>query len=248
MTHPFVMSIAGFDPSGGAGLLADIKTFEANKTQGLGVITANTFQNENEFDGLAWVSLETIRQQLEVLSRKYKPDFVKVGLIESLETMEALTDHLKTMNKDVKIIWDPILKASAGHAFHALPEAGLFESICKKIHLVTPNWDEMKVLYPDSEPLESATRLSHQCIVYLKGGHREEHKGKDYLLEGKRQFAFNPSRLAPYDKHGTGCVFSAALTAQLARNFPLKKAALRAKTYVTKYLLSNKTRLGYHKM
>jgi hydroxymethylpyrimidine/phosphomethylpyrimidine kinase len=82
--RPYVLSIAGFDPSGGAGLLADIKTFELHRVQGMGVCTSLTFQNENEFEGLVWIEMPEIKKQLDILFKKYFFDYVKIGLIKSL--------------------------------------------------------------------------------------------------------------------------------------------------------------------
>ena len=109
------LSIAGFDPSGGAGVLADIKTFEQHKVLGMGVVTGLTFQNDSEFDGVKWISTDEIIRQIEILTRKYKFKFVKVGMLESLETI--VTD-CRLQIADCKIIWDPIVKASAGFEIH----------------------------------------------------------------------------------------------------------------------------------
>ena len=91
-----VLSIAGFDPSGGAGILADIKTFEQNKVLGMGVVTSLTFQNDSEFDGVKWIDTNESIKQIEVLTRKYKFEFVKIGMIKDLETLSAVISRLKT--------------------------------------------------------------------------------------------------------------------------------------------------------
>ena len=114
--RPCVLSIAGFDPSGGAGILADIKTFEQHKVQGMSVVTGLTFQHDSEFDGVKWIETDEIIKQIEVLLRKYKFEFVKVGMLESLESLEAIISRLKT--QDSRLIWDPILKASSGFEIH----------------------------------------------------------------------------------------------------------------------------------
>src|SRR5579872_773482 len=94
--RPCVLSIAGFDPSGGAGVLADIKTFEQHKVLGMGVVTGLTFQNESEFDGVKWIPTDDIIRQIEILTRKYKFKFIKIGMLESLENLELLTSRIKT--------------------------------------------------------------------------------------------------------------------------------------------------------
>jgi hydroxymethylpyrimidine/phosphomethylpyrimidine kinase len=247
MVRPFVLSVAGFDPCGGAGILADIKTFEANKVLGLGVTSAITYQNENNFDGVSWIPVDSIVKQLELLISKYRPKYIKIGLMESMATMHVLTDYLIRESPRIRIIWDPVLKASAGFEFHQHIKASDLELLCRKIYLITPNWLEMERLFPGSEPVDSSVRLAENCIVYLKGGHNIKQRGRDFLFQRGSQFSFRPKVICSYDKHGTGCVFSAALTAYLARGFSLHKACLKAKRYVTQYLLSNKTLLGYHK-
>lgn len=247
MIRPYVLTIAGFDPSGGAGILADAKTLEANKVIGLGVVSANTFQHEDLFLGVDWIPKEAIIKQLEILFNKYPIHFVKIGLVESLDVLWSMIKFMQEKNPHVQIVWDPVLKASAGFIFHAAPSRNLFEDICKNIFILTPNWHELQALYPEFEPVYSARRLAQYCTVYLKGGHSDQKKGRDYLFSKSKEFVFNPKVLAQHDKHGTGCVFSSALTAHIARGFPLKKACLKAKSYITYFLLSNKSLLGYHK-
>jgi hydroxymethylpyrimidine/phosphomethylpyrimidine kinase len=245
--RPLVLSIAGLDPSGGAGLLADVKTFEANKVYGFGIASANTFQNDIEFEKVEWIKPEIIIEQFEILQRRFKIDFVKVGLIENFEILFGLVAALKRKNAETKIIWDPILKASAGLEFHKRPDQKLLENICKEIHLITPNVPESKKLGSSEDPAENARTLSKFCNVFLKGGHDEKNKGRDFLFikEGK-EFSFKPKTKEKVEKHGSGCVLSSAITANLAKGFKIHPACLRAKDYTTGFLLSNKSLLGYH--
>src|SRR5260221_632714 len=104
--RPCVLSIAGFDPSGGAGILADIKTFEQHKVSGMGVVTGLTFQNDSEFDGVKWIEPNEIIKQIDVLTRKFKFQFVKIGMLESLDVLEKIISRLKANGS--KLIWDPI--------------------------------------------------------------------------------------------------------------------------------------------
>lgn len=246
--RPYALSIAGFDPSGGAGVTADLKTFEAHKVQGLGVCTAITYQNDREFDGLEWLPKEQIQAQLNVLLRQFKVDVAKIGLIQNLDTLLAVASQLKQHNPNIRLIWDPILRASAGFTFHGklLPEE--VEQVCQQLFLITPNWVEMEQLVPDAPAPEGAKQLSKSCHVLLKGGHNEQQKGRDFLYAGEKVLSFRPKRVAQYGKHGSGCVLSAALTALLAAEYPLQKACLKAKNYVTRYLESSNTLLGHHKI
>jgi len=244
-----VLSIAGFDPSGGAGILADSKTCEANKVFGLGVISANTFQNDKEFDRVDWIPVEKILEQIDVLRRRFSFEYIKIGLIESLEVLSKIITHCRQFIPNCRFIWDPILKASAGFEFHKQINLTGLESILGNLFLITPNITEASVLGKESSPEGSAKYLSGFCHVFLKGGHRETKKGYDtlYLKEGK-QFSFKPKMKNVSGKHGSGCVLSAGITANLARGEDLHRACMKAKEYTEKYLSSNKTLLGWHKL
>ena len=146
---PFVLSIAGFDPSSGAGIGADLKTFEATGSYGLGVCSALTFQNEDTFTGVHWTAWEDIKKQCDLLLQKYNVEFLKIGLIESFEILDRLLDYLLDQDKRLKIIWDPILKASAGFSFHRYtPEdQERLKRILDRVYLITPNTDELYRLF-----------------------------------------------------------------------------------------------------
>lgn len=244
--RPFALSIAGFDPSGGAGLTADTKTFEALKVQGLSVCTAITYQHESAFDGLDWLSIAQMEQQLAVLFRKYKVEVAKVGLVQSMDVLEGLVSVLHRHNPSIKIVWDPILRASAGFRFHEEVQAEQLQHLCQRLYLINPNWNELQQLVPHLPPQEAAAALSQHCRVLLKGGHNEQKPGYDYLyFKGEAQ-TFRPKQQVPQGKHGSGCVLSAAITALLAQDYPLHKACRKAKDYTTRFLNSNPGLLGYH--
>jgi hydroxymethylpyrimidine/phosphomethylpyrimidine kinase len=245
----YVLSIAGFDPSGGAGVVADVKTFESNKVYGLGVISANTFQNDSEFRNVDWISIEKIIEQIDVLQKRFEFEYVKIGLIESLEALDKIVSYLISKNANTKIIWDPILKASAGFEFHKLVDNSLLEKICKQLYVVIPNVPEALSLGSHKDAVENVKHLSKYCHVFLKGGHAEKKIGYDtlFLKEGK-QFSFRPKIKNIFPKHGSGCVLSSALTANLAKGEDLQHACLKAKQYTERILSSNKTLLGYHKI
>ncbi|TAL61670.1 MAG: hydroxymethylpyrimidine/phosphomethylpyrimidine kinase [Bacteroidetes bacterium] len=243
-----VLSVAGFDPSGGAGVLADIKTFEQHKVQGMGAVTGLTFQNDSEFEGVKWVDTAEIEKQIEILFRKFKFDFIKIGMIRDLEVLGKITSsRLQAQNPNV--IWDPILKASAGFEIHKTIDKKKVIDICSSIYLITPNADEVKILTGENDEVKGAKELSQYCNVLLKGGHSEKNKAKDHLFttEGK-VFPFRPKKISPMGKHGSGCVLSSAITANLANGLSLQRACLRGKDYVTKFIMSNKSLLGHHKI
>lgn len=247
--RPIVLSIAGLDPSSGAGLLADIKTFEALKVYGLSIPSCITYQHDSVFSKVEWLAPEKIKEQLDLLKERFKIRCIKIGLIENLHVLEQLLSYFNTSLPDCKIIWDPVLKASAGYTFHESPEPELIKHICKKIFLITPNLPEAIALSNSQDAFENAKNLSEWCHVYLKGGHSSEKKGHDFLFKKEGGiFSYNPKLKSVSDKHGSGCVLSAALTANLGKNETLHKACLKAKNYTATFLNSNTTLLGYHKL
>lgn len=241
-SRPKILTIAGFDPSGGAGVLADIKTFESHKCLGFAVNTANTIQNENEFIVPNWVSEDEVFTQLEILLKEHKFEYVKVGLIPSIDFFMKLVVKL-----DAKIIWDPILSASAGFDFkHDLAQ---LREVLNKIFLITPNWKEVKQLSGNEDSLFGAEELGKYTNVYLKGGHNEKQLGKDFLFFDGERFSFNPkSKKKMSEKHGSGCVLSSALTANLALGNSINRACLKSKKYIENYLSSTQNLLGHHKL
>ena len=241
-----ILSIAGFDPSGGAGILADIKTFEAHRCLGMAVCTANTIQNEDDFEAPNWIDENIVLNQLNTLLAKHSFDFVKIGLIPSLKFLKPVLHALKQKNKKVNIIWDPVLSSSSGFQFdHDLTD---LKEILTDINIITPNWNEIKILSGHDDAVEGAKLLSQYCGVYLKGGHHPEQKGTDFYFEDQKELKFNPSKIAMHEKHGSGCVFSSSLAANLSKGYPFIKAVLRSKTYMHKFLSSNDQLLGYHKI
>ena len=245
--RPFVLSIAGFDPSSGAGISADLKTFEMNHTYGLGVCTSITFQNDNEFDGIEWTSFSSLQKQIDVLFRKYTIDVIKIGLIADLIILNNIIDYLLSHKPSLKIIWDPVLKATAGFDFHQRVDFDLLRKILKKIFLLTPNIPEVIRLGACSnDPSASAIQLSKYTNVYLKGGHSNSNNVDDWLFTNSGYHKIEGERITSGDKHGSGCVLSAAIAANLAKGMSLKESCSNARLYIHQFLQSTNTLLGYH--
>lgn len=246
ISRPTVLSIAGFDPSAGAGVLADIKTFENLDVYGFAVCTSITYQNENKFDGVKWLSIKQIKNQIYPIIENHKIEFVKIGLIENFKTLVSVIELLKAHNSDVKIIWDPILRASAGFDFHQKIPKKYLKYILKNIFLITPNWQEIQPLSNEKDAIIGAEKLAHHCVVYLKGGHNIETPATDILLIEDSIEVFHPKQITELEKHGTGCVLSSAIAAYLASGIPLFNACEMAKEYTYSFLTSNASKLGYH--
>jgi hydroxymethylpyrimidine/phosphomethylpyrimidine kinase len=245
--RPFVLSIAGFDPSGGAGILADCKTFEQHKVYGLAINTANTIQTENEFFELEWTPLDFTIRSIEKLFDTYDIKAVKIGIVPSLYFLNVLITEIKKLSPTTKIVWDTVLKSSTTFDFLAIGNQETLKSILIQIDLITPNYTEIAQLSNETIPPERiAENLSEYCTVLLKGGHNPNEQGVDYLYVKDRFFRLEPHHSKVYEKHGSGCVLSSAITANLSKGENVLDACKNGKIYIENYLLSNHTKLGYH--
>lgn len=247
----YILSIAGLDPCGGAGLLADIKTFENIGIYGFGVCSAITFQNEDRVAGLIWIQPDDIIRQLDVLFEKYTISFIKIGIIENLPTLFLLINHILRKNPQSKIIWDTILQSSSGYVFQETVEKNILHDILINIYLITPNLPESEILFAtlgitDVSSLSSAISQNAYSAFLIKGGHAEDNIIVDTLYTADNCYAIFGKKYPGYNKHGSGCILSAAITAYLASGFTLFAACKKAKEYIEQYMLSSKTRLGRH--
>lgn len=243
--RPVCLSVAGFDPSGGAGIVADWKTFEQLKVTGLSVITANTFQTEDEFSGLEWIPEKTILRQLDLLLSRYSVDAVKIGLIENGAVLSEIVNRILLHNPTAKIIWDPVIRASADTSSELQKNRFQNElnAILDRVFLVTPNIPEYAILFGDVNPEEISMQV--KSGILLKGGHSDK-PGRDVLYLDGEITPLNPKIAGDVQKHGSGCVLSAAITAHIARKFPLKKSVFLSKRYTEAFLTSQPGLLGYH--
>jgi len=245
-SRPYVLSIAGFDPSSGAGVTSDIKTFEQHKVYGLGVITAVTYQNESQFNGVNWQSFDAIKKQLEALAKRYSPKAIKIGLIESDAVLKNILEWIKRNWPEAFVIWDPILKASAGFPFHSQLHQQMAQLTTGNIHLLTPNLPEYAQLFGDQKPQSLVKKLN--IAILIKGGHQEGDTVCDELYTTDSDLFRIQSQKIKGDlqKHGTGCILSSAIAAELAKGNTLQSACSKAHFYVKKIIGSNSTLLGYH--
>lgn len=238
------MSIAGYDPSGGAGLLADIKTFEQLKVQGLGVCTAMTLQTESECLSLNWQPLEEILSAIDVLMKNYHVEVVKIGVVKDAQFLGEIIKIIKINNSETKIVWDPVLKSTSEFSFFDLNTISELENVLKQIDLITPNYNEYKVLQKNY----LFEKSENTCSVLIKGGHREDKIGTDILIENGKEVSIHPidETSVYYPKHGSGCVLSSAIAGHLALGENVENACRNGKLYIEKFLTSNSTLLGFH--
>ena len=237
----FALSIAGFDGSAGAGVLADVKAMAHFGVYAQTVCTALTVQNEDEFVAPGWGPWKDIEVQLETLFRKHIFKYVKIGLVENAATLKRIVDFVRAASPDAFIVWDPIASATAGFKFMQECEKAEFLQVMKNIDLVTPNQDNYEFL-----GLNAAGAHGRDFALLLKGGHSSGSEAIDVLCcrDGSRH-EFSSPRLPGKGKHGTGCNLSSAILANVALGKSLPEACREAKKYMQALLLSGEDRLGF---
>ena len=240
-TPPVVLSIAGFDPSSGAGVTADIKTIAAYGCYGVACITALTVQSTAGVKGVHPLPGELVRRTLDELVADLPIAAVRVGMLGSEEVAEALAGFLQARPLP-NVVLDPVLKASSGASL--LDEAGvrvLAERLLPLSAVITPNVEEAAVLsglpVTQLSHMKAAARRLHELgatAVVITGGHLPE--ALDLLsvraAAGVEQEELRAPRVASRSTHGTGCAFATALACQLALQQPLRQAVAAAKEFV----------------
>ncbi len=241
----YALTVAGFDGSAGAGILADVKTMAHFGVYCESVCTALTQQNEDEFVAPGWVIWERIEAQLETLFKKRTFKYVKIGLVEKAKVLQRIVEFIREKSPDAYIIWDPIASASAGFHFLRAAEQNKFMPIMKQIDLITPNRDEFKFLGFEAATASGTFEFGKDFALLLKGGHFNGEEAVDILWNrdgAKHEFA--SPRLPGNGKHGTGCHLSAAILANIALGRILPEACEISKKYLSDLLQSGEGRLA----
>ena len=235
-----VLSIAGSDPSGGAGIQADLKTFSALGAYGMAVITALTAQNTQGVRSFQTVDPAFVAEQIDAIFADVRVDAVKIGMVATAEIAAAIADRLRH-HAVRNIVLDPVMVAKSGH--HLLREdavAALRDTLVPMARVITPNLPEAGVLLGEPEPatladMRRAVRDLHRLgpeWVLLKGGHLTGQDSTDLLFDGETITELPGRRIETRNTHGTGCTLSAAIAALLPR-FDMVEAVRRAKAYLT---------------
>jgi hydroxymethylpyrimidine/phosphomethylpyrimidine kinase len=237
---PIVLVIAGFDPSGGAGIAADLKTISAHNLYGVAAMTALTVQSTKGVLSVHPIPSATLRAQLDALVADVKPVAIKIGMLANRGNAQVVAEFLDA-HKFTNIVLDPVIKPSSG-GIDLLDAGGvkfLTEELLKRANLVTPNIAEAALLsglpIKDLAGMEAAARKIVEGgakAVIVKGGHME--KPVDVLFDGTEMFTFGGDQVKTLNTHGSGCTFASAIASQLATGRPLREAVLLAKTYVQK--------------
>ncbi len=235
-----VLSIAGSDPSGGAGIQADLKSFAANGAYGMAVITALTAQNTTGVAGVEFVHPSFVHDQIKAVFSDVRVDAVKIGMVGTADIATAVADAL-SMYQSIPIVLDPVMMAKGGAP---LMTDDAMEAVCKRLvplaTIVTPNLPEAAKLIAGEEAqtrddmiaqAKAITALGPRAAL-VKGGHLDEEQSPDVLFADGEINWFDGPRTVTKNTHGTGCTLSSALAAQLAKGLSLPLSAKRAKDYV----------------
>lgn len=238
---PNVLSIAGSDPSGGAGVQADLKTFAALRCHGMAAITALTAQNTRGVSGVHTPPAEFISAQIDAIFDDVAVAAVKIGMVANGEIASAIADRLAARRPPF-IVLDPVLVATSGDSLGASGLAeGLLRDLVPLADLVTPNIPEAMRLTGHAAPrgdddLAAMARALHALgarAVLVKGGHLDGDEARDLLFADGETRVYVAPRVATRNSHGTGCTLSSAIAAFVARGLPLADAIGAAKDYLT---------------
>jgi hydroxymethylpyrimidine/phosphomethylpyrimidine kinase len=236
---PILLSIAGFDPSCGAGTVADLKTFAAHGCYGVAAITSLTVQNTQGIEAVHNTPTAELRGQLDILVKDCDIAAVKIGMLGNRGNAVVVAEFLDA-HKFAIVVHDPVMKSSSGTE---LLDAGgvkyLMTELLKRASVFTPNVPEAEALtgleIKDLASMEVAARKLVEMgarAVIVKGGHMD--RAVDVVFDGNEMVQLGGDTVKIESTHGTGCTFASALTAQLAAGRGLIEAATLAKAYVTK--------------
>jgi hydroxymethylpyrimidine/phosphomethylpyrimidine kinase len=235
-----VLSIAGSDPSGGAGIQADLKAFAACGVYGMAAITALTAQNTQGVVGVHAVPPDFVASQIRTILADIRVDAIKIGMIANAGIAEAVADVLASQS-GIPIVLDPVMVAKGGAPLLADNAViAMRGRLLPLATLLTPNIPEAATLLGEAEAdsrdvmLEQASRLMQlgAGAVLVKGGHLQSAESPDVLVTAQGATWFESERIATRNTHGTGCTLSSAIAAGLAKGLTMEDAVAAAKTYI----------------
>lgn len=240
-----LLTIAGSDSGGGAGLQADLKTFAAHGAFGMSVATAITAQNTRGVRARLDLAPELVLAQLEAVLEDLPPAAIKIGMLGSASVVAAVAGKLRPLARTVPIVVDPVLIAGSGDPLlDADALAVLVAELLPLATVITPNLPEAERLAGRAaSPAELALDLARIAPTLVKGGHARGEEVEDVLAVGSRIERFRHRRLRPDKVHGTGCTLASALAVELARGRDVREAAVRAIDYVQRAIVGSR-RLG----
>ena len=246
-SYPIVLSIAGSDSSGGAGIQADLKTFSALGVYGATAITAITAQNTLGVNSQFALPPQMVYDQITAVIDDLNLSVVKIGMLSNTEIVNAVAEALSRYN--LTIILDPVIVSTSGHRLLSVEAQDVIkERLLPMCELITPNIPEMEMLanmpvssFEEKEKAANYLLSLGAKSVLLKGGHEEGEVKRDYLffdgqqttVIGQQSLSFVSESISTNNVHGTGCTLSSAIAAFMARGSSLEDAVREAKLYVT---------------
>jgi hydroxymethylpyrimidine/phosphomethylpyrimidine kinase len=246
---PNLLSIAGSDPSGGAGIQADLKTFAALGGYGMAVITALTAQNTQKVSAVHVPPVDFVAAEIDAIFADIEVAAVKIGMLGSGAVVAKVAERLAFYKPPI-IVLDPVLVATSGDSLGSddVVEA-LWTHLIPLATLITPNGPEAARLTGGAEPEETADmeKLTADLLArgakaaLVKGGHLKSGKAEDLLAYGKTRRLYSTPRIETKNTHGTGCTLSSAIATYLAQGYPLEDAVAAAKSYLTHALKAAET-------
>ncbi len=254
-TLPTVVSIAGTDPSGGAGIQADLKAISATGSYAASIITVLVAQNTVSVSAIQEIPLSFVQQQIDAVFTDLSIDAVKLGMLYRTDIIQLVAAHLKKYQAPFVVV-DPVMISQTGQPL-LKPEAtqALIDDLFSLATLITPNIPEaeaiLKININDEEHMQEAARLfanRYQTSILIKGGHLTTRHSPDifYDYPHKQMHRFDTLRIATQNTHGTGCTLSAAIASYLAQGKDLYAAITQAKHYLSQCLLAAKDlKLGH---
>jgi hydroxymethylpyrimidine/phosphomethylpyrimidine kinase len=240
-----VLTIAGSDCSGGAGIQADLKTIMAHKVYGMSIITALTAQNTKGVFGVLDIEPEFVEKQIDAVFSDIYPDAVKIGMVSNEQIIKKIGDKLKSY-KAKNIVLDPVMISTSGSKL--LTDTAINSLVNELIplaHLITPNIHEAEALsglkIESKEGMErAAIRISkvYKGSILIKGGHLKA-CSDDLLYQEGRVYWFEQENIHNHNTHGTGCTLSSAIACNLASGYTINESIKGAKAYITGALKAN---------
>ena len=234
-----VLSIAGTDPTGGAGIQTDLKTFEAHGVYGMAVISAVVAQNTFHVTGMQAVPADLVGRQIDCVFEDIRPDAVKIGMVFSAEMIGVIAEKLRAYSAE-HIVVDPVMVATSGSKLLRDDAVqALTEKLLPMAEVVTPNIPEAEILsgmsITDAAGMEAAAKViseKYGCSVLCKGGH-QINDADDLLWRSGSGKWFHGKRINNPNTHGTGCTLSSAIASKLAKGYDLDTSVERAKAYIS---------------
>ncbi len=244
-----VMTIAGSDSGGGAGIQADLKTFTVLGCYGTSAITALTAQNTQGVEGIHPIPPSFLQQQIDAVLKDIGTDALKIGMLHSVEVVRIVKDAIER-HRIPKVVLDPVMVAKSGdRLLQEEAEDALREELLPKVDFLTPNLPEAEVLLERDLEQEEDEKAAREVAgagpkaVLLKGGHRGGDRSDDQLYDRETgsSRSFPQERIETSNTHGTGCTLSSAIAAELAKGEGVGTAVEKAKRFLTEALKAGRS-------